>query len=80
MAPTRKRSPKRTAKTDSCDFVHTGPGTLAGRYLRRFWQPIYRAKDLPAGHARPIKIMNEEFTLYRWEIGVIGKLGSSLAS
>ncbi|MEA2639079.1 MAG: hypothetical protein QOF51_473, partial [Chloroflexota bacterium] len=22
------------------DFVHTGPGTLAGRYLRRFWQPV----------------------------------------
>jgi hypothetical protein len=22
------------------DFVHTGPGTLAGRYLRRHWQPI----------------------------------------
>jgi 5,5'-dehydrodivanillate O-demethylase len=58
---------KRRSAAD--DFVHTGPGTLAGRYMRLFWQPVYRAKDLPAGHARPIKIMNEEFTLYRGEGG-----------
>jgi hypothetical protein len=24
------------------DFAHTGPGTLAGRFLRTFWQPVYR--------------------------------------
>ena len=30
------------------DYVHTGPGTLAGRYLRRFWHPVYRSLDLPA--------------------------------
>ena len=23
---------------DIKDFVHTSPGTLAGRYLRRFWR------------------------------------------
>ena len=28
------------------DITHTGPGTLAGRYLRLFWQPIFRAQDL----------------------------------
>ncbi len=22
------------------DFVHSGPGTLAGRYMRLFWQPV----------------------------------------
>ena len=51
------------------DFVHTGPGTLAGRYLRMFWQPVYRVKDLPPGKAMPVKIMSEEFTLYRGEGG-----------
>ncbi len=51
------------------DLVHTGPETLAGRYLRSFWQPIYRAEDLPAGRALPIKVMNEDFTLYRGESG-----------
>src|SRR5918911_4789725 len=51
------------------DFVHTGPGTLAGRFLRRFWQPVYRAEDLPAGWAKPSRIMSEDFTLYRGEDG-----------
>ena len=34
---------------DYNDFVHTGPGTLAGRFLRNFWQPVYRVKDLKPG-------------------------------
>jgi 5,5'-dehydrodivanillate O-demethylase oxygenase subunit len=51
------------------DYAHTGPGTLAGRYLRRSWQPVYLARDLPAGHAKPIRIMSEDFTLYRGEGG-----------
>lgn len=51
------------------DFVHTGPGTAAGRYLREFWQPVYRAEDLPAGDAVPIQVMSEHFTLYRGETG-----------
>ena len=51
------------------DFVHTGPGTLAGRYLRRFWQPVYRSQDLAAGRIVPIQIMSEWFTLYRGDMG-----------
>ena len=31
------------------DFAHVGPGTLAGRYLRRFWHPVYRSADLAPG-------------------------------
>jgi 5,5'-dehydrodivanillate O-demethylase len=54
---------------DYADFAHTGPGTLAGRYMRRFWQPVYVAAELPPGHAKPITIMSEEFTLYRGEDG-----------
>jgi len=51
------------------DFVHTGPGTLAGRYMRMFWHPVFRAQDLPAGRAFPIRVMSEDFTLYRGESG-----------
>ena len=51
------------------DLEHTGPGTLAGQYMRLFWQPIYRADDLVPGRAVPIHIMNEDFTLYRGEGG-----------
>lgn len=51
------------------DYAHTGPGTLAGRYLRAYWQPIYRARDLMPGRAIPIRVMSEDFTLYRGEGG-----------
>ena len=51
-------------------YVQTGPGTLGGRFLRMFWQPVYRAEDLAAGQMRPIQIMSEKFTLYRGESGV----------
>jgi 5,5'-dehydrodivanillate O-demethylase oxygenase subunit len=60
-----------TVATDveKIDFVHTGPGTIAGRYLRRFWQPIYLSRDLAKGKAVPIRVMSEGFTLYRGESG-----------
>src|SRR3712207_1885017 len=51
------------------DYVHTGPGTPAGRYLRRFWQPVACSHEIPAGRAKPVKIMEEELTLYRGEGG-----------
>ena len=48
--------------------VH-GAGDLAGRYLRSFWQPVALAADLPPGHAKPLRVMSEDFTLYRGEDG-----------
>jgi len=58
-----------TTNTDEIDFVRTGPGTIGGRYLRRFWHPIYLSRDLAKGRAVPIRVMGEEFTLYRGESG-----------
>ena len=51
------------------DFVHTGPGTVAGKYLRRFWQPVFVSAQLQNGYAVPIRIMGEDFTLYRGASG-----------
>ncbi len=53
------------------DFAHTGPSTLAGRYLRSFWQPIWFSRDIKAGRARPLRVMSEDFTLYRGESGQV---------
>lgn len=61
------------------DFEHTGPGTLAGRYMRSFWQPVYRAEDLVPGRAVPIRIMSEDFTLYRGESGAAHVVASRCA-
>lgn len=54
---------------DYQDFHHVGPGTLAGDYLRRFWHPVHIAADLKPGRAVPLKILHQEFTLYRGEGG-----------
>jgi 5,5'-dehydrodivanillate O-demethylase oxygenase subunit len=56
-------------RVDDVDFVHTGPGSLAGRYLRMFWQPVYVADRLKPGQAVPIRILGEEFTLFRGASG-----------
>ncbi|MBM2809689.1 MAG: hypothetical protein HW416_448 [Chloroflexi bacterium] len=57
------------AEADYMDLEHTGPGTLAGRYLRTFWQPVFRSKDLGPGRTSPIQILNEKLTLFRGEGG-----------
>jgi 5,5'-dehydrodivanillate O-demethylase len=51
------------------EFVFTGPLTVAGRYLRCFWQPIYESRNLAPAKAISIRILNEDFTLYRDETG-----------
>jgi 5,5'-dehydrodivanillate O-demethylase len=51
------------------DFTATGPGTLAGKFLRSFWQPIYQSVRLPAGKAIPLHILGEDFTLFRGKSG-----------
>ena len=51
------------------DFAAAGPGTVGGRYLRLFWQPVANASDLATGKAMPIHVMGEKFTLYRGASG-----------
>jgi 5,5'-dehydrodivanillate O-demethylase oxygenase subunit len=61
------------------DFVHTGPKSIAGRYLRKFWQPICSSYELLVGQALPIRIMDENFTLYRGESGAAHLVGPRCA-
>jgi len=66
-APRRRAA---TGKQDAWDdLVQAGPGTPMGRLLRKFWQPVAISKDLAAGHAMPIRVMNEDLTLYRGHSG-----------
>lgn len=53
------------------DLERVGPGTPAGRYLRRFWQPIHRARDVVQGRAKPVEIMGQMVTVYRGESGTV---------
>jgi 5,5'-dehydrodivanillate O-demethylase len=56
---------------DFGELVHTGPATLAGRYLRSFWQPVYHGADIATGCAKPLRIMGESFALYRGASGAL---------
>ncbi len=64
---------------DFDEFVHTGPQTLAGRFLRRFWQPVCCSHEIAPGQALPIRIMDEEFTLYRGDSGTAYLIGNRCA-
>lgn len=51
------------------DLIRTGPDTPGGRCMRLYWQPVYVAKNLHPGWAKPVKILGEDLTLYRGESG-----------
>ncbi len=51
------------------ELHRTGPGTPGGRFMRRFWMPVHRSEDLAKGQAKPIRVMSEDFALYRGESG-----------
>src|SRR5580692_9132520 len=51
------------------DVGHTGPGTLAGRYLRQFWQPVFHSAEVAPGQSKAVRIMGQDFTLYRGASG-----------
>ena len=51
------------------DVGTTGPGTLAGRYLRQFWQPVFHSSEIKPGEAKPLRIMGQDYTLYRGASG-----------
>ncbi|MDX3905623.1 MAG: Rieske 2Fe-2S domain-containing protein [Pigmentiphaga sp.] len=53
------------------DCALTGPSTPAGRYLRKFWNPVYHSADIAPGTAVPLRILGESFTLYRGETGTL---------
>jgi len=69
----------RSATADIEDFVHTGPDTLAGRYLRRFWQPVALSADLKAGWSVPVRALSQSLTLYRGESGRAFAVGPKCA-
>jgi len=68
MAVTDRIAPARKPRS-SVDLATTKPGTPGGIFMRQFWHAICRSVDLPKGRARPVRVMNEDYTLYRGESG-----------
>src|SRR5258708_1825279 len=50
-------------------MTSTGPGTRGGGFMRQFWIAVDRAEDLAPGEAKPIRIMSEDYALYRGASG-----------
>ncbi|HTW84016.1 MAG TPA: aromatic ring-hydroxylating dioxygenase subunit alpha [Candidatus Sulfotelmatobacter sp.] len=55
--------------------TRTGAGTAAGALLRRFWQPVALADELPPERpVRAVRVMGEELVAFRDERGNLGLL------
>lgn len=67
------------SQVTNADLYSTKPGSLAGRYLRRFWQPLGRSVDVAVGRAYTKKIMDELVTVYRGENGRVHVVQSHCA-
>lgn len=68
-----------SAKITLEDLIHVGEGTICGRFLRTFWHPVIPVKDIPAGTTKPLRIMGEDFTLYRGESGEVHAVANRCA-
>ena len=55
-------------------LTRTGPGTEMGQYLRRFWQPVLLATELPAPDCPPVrvKLLGEALIAFRASDGQLG--------
>ena len=58
------------------DFItRVGPGTPAGKLLRRYWQPVALVDELAGQRpVKAVKLMGEDFVLFRDESGRYGLL------
>lgn len=61
------------------DFVQVGPEAIAGRYLRRFWHPVYLSERLEPGRPKTVRMLGEDFTLYRGASGAAHAVGARCA-
>jgi phenylpropionate dioxygenase-like ring-hydroxylating dioxygenase large terminal subunit len=57
-------------------LTQVGPGTPAGDLLRRYWQPVTLADELPSGGPPvPVRLLGEDLVLFRDSDGQPGLLG-----
>ncbi len=57
-------------------LTQTGPGTPGGDLMRRYWQPVAMATELPVGGAPlAVRLLGEDLALFRDELGRPGLLG-----
>ena len=56
-------------------ITQTGPDTPCGNFMRRYWQPVALAEELPPeGRPVPVKLLGEDLVLFRDGTGKPGLL------
>jgi phthalate 4,5-dioxygenase oxygenase subunit len=64
------------AKEENHLLTQTGPGTPCGNLMRRYWQPVALAEELPrVGAPVKVRIFSEDLVLFRDDQGRPGLLG-----
>jgi phenylpropionate dioxygenase-like ring-hydroxylating dioxygenase large terminal subunit len=54
-------------------LAQTGPGTPAGKWLRRYWHPIALVEDLTEDDpVKPVRVLSESLVLFRALGGQVG--------
>ena len=56
------------------EFLHVGPSTPCGEYLRRFWHPVAMSSQLDKGNPTAIRILGEDLVIFRDLSGRVGLL------
>src|SRR5262249_20112417 len=60
---------------ENARLTRTSPGTPGGELLRRYWQPVALAAEVPPGDAPvSLRILGEDLVLFRDEEGRLGLL------
>ncbi|MFM9972850.1 MAG: Rieske 2Fe-2S domain-containing protein [Burkholderiales bacterium] len=63
-------------KKDNDALTRVGPRTSGGKMLRRYWQPVALAEELPpGGEPVTVRLMDEDLVLFRDENNHIGLIG-----
>lgn len=57
------------SSTESAPYFDVEHDTLCGRYLRLFWQPVYRTCDLLPDRPVSVQVLGQGITLYRVRTG-----------
>jgi phenylpropionate dioxygenase-like ring-hydroxylating dioxygenase large terminal subunit len=62
-----------SARQDSTDLTHVGPGTVMGRFMRQYWIPAAKSSELKAdGDPMRLMLLGEKLIAFRDSAGRVG--------
>lgn len=59
------------------ELSRTGPSTICGEYLRRYWQPVCMTSEIPDDRPLRLRIMSEDLVAFKDKSGEYGLLAAN---